>query len=374
MNILFFLNFVDSGGVGTVTRNLATQYSCDGHNVEVLCVYPLKNCKYEKKLKEKGIKVHSLSQNGFGLLSLVFIYLKSILFFLKNRQFDVVFCPGVIYAMIVLPILKIMFIKSKVIVNPHTTYSKFIKNQNKTKKAYFSLARYILPWAAKIIAETEASAKSIKSSLYINKDIKVIPNPIANEDDFNFEQDISDAPHMWLQDKNLTVFVACGRMVETKNFDFMLKVFNKLYDEDNSLRLIILGDGVEKEKLEKQTTDLNLNDVVSFEGLKSNVKQYFYHASYCWMTSVLEGFPIVLGEALSMGTSCIANDCGSGPHDILIHENQTYGLLVNGYDVQENSKIIQRYLSKPKHDRDYYRSRAKDFHVKKIASDYLSVL
>ena len=79
----------------------------------------------------------------------------------------------------------------------------------------------------------------------------------------------------------------------------------------------------------------------------------------------------MIPEALAMGIPVIANDCPSGPREILY--NQDFGLLIETYDLNHNVSEIQKFLKKEIRDKSYYRQHAKDFMIEKSAQDYLDL-
>ncbi|MGB3454266.1 MAG: glycosyltransferase [Moheibacter sp.] len=108
--------------------------------------------------------------------------------------------------------------------------------------------------------------------------------------------------------------VAIGNLTGRKGFDLLLDVFEKLKDEP--IRLYILGDGSDREKLLEKKENLGL-DKVEFLGIQKNPFPYLYQSDLFVLSSRYEGFPNVLLEAGVCGTYSLANDCPGGITEII---------------------------------------------------------
>lgn len=94
-------------------------------------------------------------------------------------------------------------------------------------------------------------------------------------------------------------------------------------------RLLIIGDGPERDALRRQIEDAGLERQVSLLPATANVADYYRQASLYLMTSRYEGLPMVLIEAMSFGLPLVAYDCKTGPAE-LIDDG------VNGYLVPDD--------------------------------------
>jgi len=225
-----------------------------------------------------------------------------------------------------------------------------------------------LPWADIVGNDSQGAAEDLAEHYALDR-VDVFHNPVATIDDLNYDEIKAHAPHDWLQDNAFCVFVSCGRLVAMKNYAHMIRVFAQLVGSDPALRLIIIGNGPEKHNLETLVDRFGISDFVSFEGFVDDPKRYFYHADYFWLSSKFEGFSVVLGEALAMGIPCITNDCPFGPAEVI--DRGKYGLLLDNYEVDDNVRAINDFLARDVQPKHFYRARAEDFLVSKIATLYL---
>ena len=171
---------------------------------------------------------------------------------------------------------------------------------------------------------------------------KVIPLPI---DDFFYQQKISHS-----QTTNENKFLSIGRLIEVKGIDLLIDSLNILYKEGfSSFNLEILGDGIDREFLEKKVKKLNLENNINFEGWKrNNEKLNSYNKNdVVFITSkqtktIMEGGPLTLIEAMSQKKICICSDSvGYSEH---IHDGVN-GILFQSGDIESLYQSIKKYLN-----------------------------
>ena len=90
---------------------------------------------------------------------------------------------------------------------------------------------------------------------------------------------------------------------------------------DQSMPLLLLGQGKHKSETEQLVKELNLEKKVVFLGFCENPFPYIKHAQFKILTSDWEGFALVIAEALVLGTPVISTDCPSGPSELLPENN-----------------------------------------------------
>ncbi|MBG0777357.1 MAG: glycosyltransferase [Desulfovibrionaceae bacterium] len=102
--------------------------------------------------------------------------------------------------------------------------------------------------------------------------------------------------------------LAVGRLVAQKNFDFLLRVFAKVRQEYPAVRLVILGDGGERERLETQVRAAGLAGAAFLPGYSKDVAAYMRAAHVLVMPSLFEGFPITHVEAMACGLPAVISE------------------------------------------------------------------
>ena len=111
--------------------------------------------------------------------------------------------------------------------------------------------------------------------------------------------------------------VSVGRLAPEKHFDNAIYAARKLKDEGIEFQWHLIGDGVERDSLEKLACELCVEDVFIFEGNQPNPYPYIAHADLFVHPSYVESFGIVVAEALTLGRACVVTK-SSGVMDSLI--------------------------------------------------------
>jgi glycosyltransferase involved in cell wall biosynthesis len=136
--------------------------------------------------------------------------------------------------------------------------------------------------------------------------------------------------------------VALGRLVPDKDFVTLLRAFARLDDRD--ARLVILGEGPERARLEAEAWSLGLAARVELPGFESDVAARLDAARVLALSSRREAFSLVCVEALAHGLPVVATDCG-GPAEILAAP--AHGTLVPVGDVEALARALRLALANP---------------------------
>lgn len=129
----------------------------------------------------------------------------------------------------------------------------------------------------------------------------------------------------WCADPAVPVILSAGRLRKQKDFETLLRAF-ALVRAKRSCRLIILGEGSERRRLEELIDQLGVGGEALLPGHRTNPFAYMRRAALFVLSSRFEGSPNVLIEALALGVPVVATDCHSGPREILA--DGKYGPLV----------------------------------------------
>lgn len=245
-----------------------------------------------------------------------------------------------------------------------------VTRQNALKRAISLIRlRFSYSRANKIIANSPDTKKDlVKLRIADAKKTQVIPNPVLPVGYRELAKElVSDD---WLNDENLKVALNVGRLHEQKDQKFLIKSFINLVAENNRLRLIVLGDGDEKDNLQKIIDEHHLNNFVKIVPFQDNPWPYYKNADVFVLTSQWEGFGNVIVEALACGTPVVSTNCPGGPAYIL--DNGKYGRLVPLGDKQALQTQIKQILNgEITFDKKELIKRGNEFSVEKIAQRYL---
>jgi GalNAc-alpha-(1->4)-GalNAc-alpha-(1->3)-diNAcBac-PP-undecaprenol alpha-1,4-N-acetyl-D-galactosaminyltransferase len=175
------------------------------------------------------------------------------------------------------------------------------------------LRKILYPKAKGVIVQT-VKALDIFKTYYKHSNFKVIGNPIRQ-----------------IQPKDVAkenVILMVGRYIESKQQNVLIEIFSKLNAPD--WKLVLLGyDHLKQEnqaKWEALADELGVGDRIIFTGKQGDVEQYYLRSKIFAFSSISEGFPNVIGEAMSAGLPVVAFDCVAGPSD-LITDGET-GFLI----------------------------------------------
>lgn len=206
------------------------------------------------------------------------------------------------------------------------------------------LVNAFYPLADGIIAVSKAVADDFVQYMHKRPEhLTTIYNPILNKG--IYEKMKEPLAHAWFTDKQIPVILGIGRLSPQKNFELLINAFAKVH-EKRQVRLMILGEGPEREPLEKLVKALGLAEDIALPGVVSNPYQYLTNADLFVLSSSYEGLPTVLVEAMACGCPVVSTDCPSGPREIL--DGGRYGRLVPVGDIQSLADAMLRSLDEDK--------------------------
>ncbi len=260
-------------------------------------------------------------------------------------------------------------IPMKLVLSEHNTFSMTTGNMPAWSKWMNTmLVKWFYPKADEIVAVSQGVADDLAHAVKLNRQkIKVIYNPVIN--DTLFIKANRHPLHPWFNGKHLPVVIAVGRLTRQKDFPTLLKAFRTVADNVDA-RLIILGEGEDRESLLKCIHELNLEENVSLPGFVDNPYAFLAHSSVFVLSSKWEGLPTVLVEAMACGLPVISTDCPSGPREIL--KDGKFGRLIPVGDTAAlTSAILDGINGKiPFAPEEGWQ----EFTVKRTVDQYLSLL
>lgn len=261
-------------------------------------------------------------------------------------------------------------VNCRLIVSEHTHPSENLKNEPYgfiTK----CLIRKFYPKADRIIAVSSGIKEDLIKNFNVpEKKIAIIYNPI----DINNIRMLSEehVDHPWFQER-IPIIVSVGRLTRQKGFPYLLRAFSILR-KSFYCRLLIIGDGEERESLIKMAEDSGYRGDIEFIGFQKNPFKYMAKASIFVLSSIFEGFGNVIVEAMVLGLPVISTDCPSGPSEIITDGEN--GLLVPvGDEYALSEAILEVLTNKELRDKLIIRAkeRAETFALDRIITCYSEV-
>jgi len=230
----------------------------------------------------------------------------------------------------------------------------------------------LAPWAYRradaVIAVSAGVADDMADRLSVPRDrVHVIENPVVTPElRARMHAPVS---HPWLGQDVPTV-LAAGRLAPQKDHATLLRAFARVAAEQ-PCRLIIVGEGPERARLERLARELRISDRVDMPGFAENPYAMMHRASLFVLSSAYEGSPNVLVEAMAAGVPVVATDCPSGPREILL--GGSLAPLVGVGDVVGLTEAMIAELGRPRKTARL-EERAMDFDSARSSRAYLDVL
>jgi glycosyltransferase involved in cell wall biosynthesis len=212
----------------------------------------------------------------------------------------------------------------------YTNYPVFVSDRCQPNKSlgklHDFLRKKLYKNATGIIAQTSIAKSIYQKGIVKNANIKVIGNPIM-------KQELVTTPRE-------KIVLSVGRLIESKHHNELIKLFVKLNKPE--WKLIIVGGDALKQNNSKVLNDLiislNAQNRVILAGNQKDVTSYYIKSSVFTFTSSSEGFPNVIGEALSFGLPVVAFDCIAGPSDMI--QDGRNGNLIELFNYDDFSKKL----------------------------------
>mgnify|MGYP001394260023 CR=1 FL=1 len=316
-NIVIIVSAMNMGGAQRVVSILCNHWSQNGHNVTLISTFSGNKEHYYQLNKDVTLEnvIDSPLLSKIKVLNLAWklINLRKLI---KNQNPDVVI--SFLARVNVASALSMIGIQSPLIICERT-WPPFASLSNKFLKLYKILFRR----ADKIIVQTFKSKDWLTHNFPANT-VNVIPNPAVYPVPPSNEKSIK--PNVIIS-QNKKIILASGRLHKYKQFDLLIKAFLKLKEEHLDWDLVILGNGEEQDNLNHMVVNFGITDRVHFPGSVGNMSEWYERADLFVLSSIVEGFPNVLLEALTYGLPCISFDCDTGPRDII--QDGYNGILVD---------------------------------------------
>lgn len=214
-------------------------------------------------------------------------------------------------------------VNSRIVISIHTNLTKLrLHNVSAFNMLFIYLIRIFYRKANAIVAVSKGGGDDVATVARIPREkIDVIYNPLLTEE--FYIQATQPLHHSWFSDGAVPVVLAVGRLAKVKDYPTLIKAFSLVRHKIPS-RLMILGEGEERQSLESLVEKLGLQQDVLMPGFVMNPFVYMYKAAVFVLSSTVEGFGNVLVEAMACGTPVISTDCPTGPREILTDD----GVLV----------------------------------------------
>lgn len=316
--IAFLIHSLSGGGVSNVCVKLANELASRGIFIDLIVLNKLP---HNETVSENIRLIHLESWKGCTMIFKLARYL-------KHEQPAVLISSTITGILISLIVRKFIIPKLKLVIRIDGHYSSLYKALSlQTSVQMYMIKRFLsVPDTVDIIICVSVSVaddmkKWIPQAANL---VTYVPNPVVNST--LFEMSKVPVEHPWFNDPKIPIIISVGRLhIREKNQPILFRAFSEIIKERNA-RLVVIGDGPDIEKLLALSKDLKILEHTHFFGFQDNPLRYIAKAQVFVQTSLFEGLPTVIIEALACGTPIIATDCPGGTREIL--EDGKWGTLI----------------------------------------------
>lgn len=359
--VSFFLPTLNFGGIEANTIRLANAFSKKGYDVDLLVARAEGD--YIDRIPEY-IKVVNFHKNK------VYTTIPQLIKYIRRVKPEAIIAGGEA-PNIVLILSKLLSFQSqtKTIVSIRTHLSTELKHtKNLNKRILAILGKLLYRCADEIVAVSRGVAEDVSVLFAIKLEkISVVYNPIVDDKLKNISNEIYKGK---IEVNTIPVILGVGRLAHVKNFSLLIEAFSNVVEQTEA-KLIIVGEGPERGKLEKKVFDLGLNNRVELVGYKPNPYLLMESSDVFVLSSLWEGFGNVLVEAMACGMKVVSTNCNGGPTEIL--DGGRFGELVENDNADALTKGILNALNN-RYDVKKNIVRSKDFTVEKAMESYIKLI
>lgn len=334
--VAIYLHTIFNGGIERVMFALAKEMM--SRNIQVDLIVNLTG--FSPMLKEipDGLNLVDLHSTSFSSR------LPRLVHYIRTRNPDCILAAGHFSNEIAVIAKIISATKVRVILSEHTTLSVELRSL-----PAISLRRIAIPASDPILYRLADGVIAVSHGVradcnrYLrlqNGKCRTIHNPVDTEKVILLGKQPLDDP--WFLPGAPPVVISIGRLEKQKDFITLVEAFAQVRRRIES-RLVILGEGSQRQNIAARVRELGLTDCVSTPGFVANPFPYLKRAAVCALSSEWEGLPTVLIEALALGVPIVSTDCPSGPSEILA--SGKYGILVPTRNPQSLANGIIRVLT-----------------------------
>lgn len=280
--------------------------------------------------------------------------------FRRSRP-EVVFVSGFIQGLTCLLAARMMRRPPRIVIRAHVVSSTYLASQTSAidRTMLVPLLRRSRSHRVGFAAVSNAGARDLENVLgFPMGSVATLYDPVLPVE----ARRLQSFEHPWLDDASTPILLAVGRLVPAKDFATLVRAFKIVLQEQPTWRLVILGDGHERARLEKLISELDIARSVLLPGFVNPANGY-QRADLFVCSSVTEGLCNVIIEALAEGCSVVSTDCPVGPSEILL--GGALGKLVPVGDPEALAAAMLGATSQAC-DRNAAIRRAADFHIDRV--------
>lgn len=336
IHVLHIITSLNLGGAETMLTRLILENNKSKNSFVKFSVISLGDIgEHGKTLQENNINVVSIGITSVNNFPIKFFKLVKLI---KKIKPDVI-QTWMVHADLIGGIAAKIYGSNKIVWNIRTTDFSIESKTTQIIRKLCIMLSYYLP--KKIICAAHASLNECIREGYDSKKLLVIPNGF----DVSALRKFKGSGHLVKESLSIpaeNIVVGCvGRFNEAKDHATFINAAEILSKEYKNISFILVGKGLDKSNklINKLISDLHLKKSIYLLGERLDVPSCYDAFDVYAHTSISEGFPNVIGEAMSMSIPCVSTDVGDA--SLLIDE---YGLLVEPEDYINLAKSISYFI------------------------------
>ncbi len=331
MRIALVISSLGCGGAERVISTMANYWAAKGREVTLITFYPMENDFYrlDPAVRRVALGLHGPPPNLLATARNVLADLFRLRRAVRRARPDAVI--SFIDNTNTRALLATRGLGVNVVVSERVDPAR-----HKIRRRWERLRRVSYPWADAIVAQTGNAAEWLRG-ISGDAPVAVIPNPLASLD-----RETADGPGTARIDVSRSTVLAMGRLEPQKGFDMLITAFARAGAAHPGWRLVILGEGGERDALTALADRLGIAGRVSLPGAVKTPMPVLSRGGMFVLSSRFEGFPNALMEAMACGLPAVSFDCPSGPAGII--RDGVDGLLVPPEDVEALAAAMGRLM------------------------------
>lgn len=330
VNVLFIIWSLEKGGAERFLVSLV-KYLDKNKIKPIVCCLNWKG-EWAKELEDRGIKVIALNKKGKFDIAVIFSLIRVI------RQYDISIVNTHLWAADALGRMAAILAGVPVIVST-------IHSLDLWKKWWHMVIDKLLSYRTNMFIAVSESAKNhyINTEKIALSKVAYIPNAIEIEK-FKNNEDCSYLYYELELKKEESIILACiGRLNEEKGHKYLLEALSSLNGRYN-IKLLVVGEGPLRNSLQSMVHSLQLNDKIKFLGQRNDIPQILEISDCLILSSIYEGLPSCILEAMAAGKPVIATKVGGIP-DLIVEEET--GFMVPSQDSHALALAIEKLINLP---------------------------
>lgn len=327
MNILFTITGLAMGGAENQVVSVAENLACRGHKVTI--AYMLEPA----LVVPQGDSIDVVWLGGDKTLPGMAKAFRNYLKLLKKLQPDVVH-SHMFHANILARFARLFVRVPRVISTAHNT-----NEGGQVRMMAYRLTHKLADVFTNVSKDSVAAFEHKKAA---PRNTMLVTHNGTNTTKFSFN---SAARLKLRQHFNLNeakVFIAVGRFHKQKDYPNLFNAFVKVLQQQPNCKLLVVGDGELRTELEHLLVKLGIEDKVNFLGMRKDVPELLSASDIYVLSSAWEGFPLVVGEAMSTERLVVTTDAG-GAREFLV--NNDFLVPINNSELLASAMLEAAMLS-----------------------------